>query len=255
MPLATGSGVSMIGSMAVTGTPAGGFAAVIMRPSQTTQATELVLVTCDTLDCPHKTTHVLLEAERTDSGQRSGEVDVAVDPVSGALALGLYDRSTGSLWLGGCPDGCPQGPTLTRVLGSPEPVDAPAPGFVTLQVAATSTGPIAVAATRPIGEAAGISSVSAFACNNLACTWPEQSFGWNSAVVITDSAGVGYLVGSEAFVNTPQLVNLRTGETTKLPGQGQVSAAAFGTDGRLRMVLVGESYTIVSCATDHCTIP
>ncbi|HEX5995122.1 MAG TPA: hypothetical protein VFY84_08295 [Jiangellales bacterium] len=94
------------------------------------------LVVCDRADCPQPTVHTVLTVPRPDRAY-GGTVAVAVDPASGNLALGYLDGTDGSLWLGGCPPGCADGPVLNRAGARPEyGADSPVLTFPSLQVVA-----------------------------------------------------------------------------------------------------------------------
>src|SRR5690606_10917239 len=104
-------------SMSLTALSRGGFAAVIAAPGPGETRSTVRLITCERLDCPQPTVHIVPTVPRPT--QVGGLIDVSANR-SGTLALGYVDRSDETLYLGGCPAGCPDGPTVTRIGPWPE---------------------------------------------------------------------------------------------------------------------------------------
>jgi hypothetical protein len=135
------------GSMDVTAVAGGGFAAVILTPGPDEVSGTLLLVTCEHLDCPQPTVRRVSDVPLPGGWQGGGSVAIAADPHSGNLALGYFDPTDGSLLLGGCPAGCADGPVMNPAGAWPQ-YDAQAhpPSLPSLDLVATSTGPVAVLA-------------------------------------------------------------------------------------------------------------
>jgi hypothetical protein len=243
-------------SVAVAATPAGGLVAAFIGPASDDAHGMLMLATCDSLDCPQPTVHEAKEFSiRDGTWQAAGTVDVAVDPVSGSIALGFDDhRDDGGLWLGGCPAGCPDGPTLTR----PRTWTDGSYTSRRLDIVASTTGPVAVL-TALADERHPATLVL---CADPACSeerWAGSD--WSSAWPLVDGAGDAFIVGNQRG-GDPVLLNVRaavvrsqTPEMPEMPvttfaGEGRVLAAAFGADGRLRVLLTNpQGTTVLTCLT------
>jgi hypothetical protein len=244
-------------SMAIASTPTGGYAIALLGPGADELHGRVLLVTCDRLDCPQPTVQPVLEIALPDGWWGAGVVDIDIDRASGALALGYADPNEGSVWLGGCPAGCPGGPALTRVdAWFAEPGSAGSRQQASLEVVATPSGPLAVAARWP-GDEPRAWHGTAIDCDDPACVDLHMDMdSWVSAWPVVDSAGTPFVVGTYGE-DRPVLRNLDTGALTLLAGTGRVVAAAFGPDDRLHIVLSGPEQrpTLVTCAIDHCPLP
>jgi len=249
-------------SMDVAALPGGGFAAVMVAPGGNDASVSVRLAVCDRVDCPQPTVHTVLTVPRPDLSN-GGTVAVAADPASGNLALGYLDGTDGSLWLGGCPPGCADGPTLNRAGARPEyGNNSPVLTIPSLQVVATPTGPVAVLGTEVVLSSLDIvPQVSAVvACYDVGCATSDV-VAWNrllvTAALAVDASGEVHIIGS-ATTGTYLLVGTVPGE--RLLGSSLVSggvvAAAAGADGRLRIVLLDDQgLALVTCANHTCTAP
>lgn len=239
-------------SMAVTALPNGGFAAAIVTPVPGETRAPVRLITCERLDCPQPTVHTVPTYPRpADVG---GLIDIAADPSSGTLAVGYVDRIDEALYLGGCPPGCPDGPTVTRIGRWPDlSPEASVPDRPALQVAASATGPAAVlrsidartarpavdpaqGALTPLAAPAAI----VVSCDDPGCTTSRrslQSYPSKTVTLVTNQAGQVYVIGMSWPGNQLHAWPLTESYyyVSPLP-PGPLVAAALGPDGRLRLL-------------------
>jgi hypothetical protein len=130
--------------------------------------------------------------------------------------------------------------------------DALDPSSPAIDTAATPTGPVAVFAHPTPRDADGTEFSAVIVCDDLSCATSHNggSTGWTSARLTVDNAGAVYVVTSPAPGAPPELLNVRTGARMSLTGEGEVVAAAFGADGRLRVILNGpDGIALVTYAT------
>lgn len=242
-------------SLAVTATPDGGFAAAILGPGYDVGTGRLLLATCASLDCPQPTVQSVLDVALADS-YPPGTLSIAVDPGSGSLALGYLDRTDTSLWLGGCPAGCPGGPVLNRAFG---PL-GPGPGNVrTVTVVAGPTGPMAALGLAPLADALyNQPTVDVVTCDDHACTTPyAYEIPGSTVLLVSDDSGQVYHVGDAPHGASPVGEPVVTDWFALSPLlTGRPVAAALGPDGRLRIALADEGrLTLVTCANQTCRAP
>ncbi|MBX6749175.1 MAG: hypothetical protein IRY85_05790 [Micromonosporaceae bacterium] len=241
-------------SMSVTALPGGGFAAVIAAPGPGETRSTVRLISCERLDCPQPTVHTVPTLPRPT--QVGGLIDVSADPRSGTLALGYVDRSDETLYLGGCPAGCPDGPIVTRIGPWPEltPVGS-VPDRPALQVLASATGPAAALQAigaqltpRPPADPQGVlpELLSAMnvvvTCGDPGCITPRrtvQGLGLDTMTLVANQAGQAYIVGS-----TPDLTFVEQLRDDSSYGWsfdfGPVVTAVIGPDNRLRLLFLND---------------
>jgi hypothetical protein len=181
-------------------------------------------------------------------------VAVDVDAASGTLAIGYYDPTDGSVWLGSCPATCPDGPTLNPVGSWPRFSDGGLASPYSLKVVAGRGGPAAVLTAYLPGTT---QVAAAYGCADIACTEPLGGLfmDWAAGWPVVDGAGNAFIVGNTHRDGAPVLLNVHTRRLTPLAGEGIVRGAAFGPDGRLRMLLEpltgGQTLVTCTCPADR----
>ena len=248
-------------SIDVTAIPGGGFAAVMLAPGPDEVSGTLLLATCESLDCPQPTVRRVIDVPLPGGWQGGGAVAVAADPLSGSLGLGYFDPSDGSLWLGGCPAGCADGPVLSRVGAWPQFAGQP-PHMPSLHMVATSTGPMAVLGMTALYNGAKFGApraVAVITCGDQACAASQPYFGGTGFVTATlamGGTGDVFFFGNVETSSIPMFGRVGDGWMRSLIGEGEVVGAAFGPDGSLRLVLDDEhGIILITCANQFCSAP
>jgi hypothetical protein len=234
-------------STAVVATPSGGFAVATLTFDFGIQKAQVTLFTCARLDCTQPTTRTLLDVPIEEA---DGQLRMSVDRYSGALALAYLDPATATLWLGGCQSDCPDGLTLAQEAGWAQIRH----GGQDLQLVASPRGPRALitrASDRDVYQATTVYCAGG-TCS--ASDWADCPC-WNSVRLAIDRTGQTYVIAGTP-TGTPFVANDTDSPRNTLAGRGDVLAATFGPDNRLRLILNGPAGTsLVTCAQGDCLPP